>query len=149
MRNLITITLLLFCLTGWGQGTLSGEWDTIHWVEYTPPKDIFIQKSKYIWYNEATRTYIDSLPAYNTMNLVVNLWKEYKQECWNDSTWNQASSWGFDTPEDAEYDLQYWRCFECHSYVMNKLDGKYYLGYWIHKEPTLEGFMEYVERKMK
>ena len=161
MKTTITITLLLFCMTGWGQDTLfpavmikfdngitwGDTTSSLTWAGYTPPKDTFIQQSKYIWYNEATWTHIDSLPAYSTMNLVVSLWKDYKQECWNDSTWNQASSWGFDTPEDAEHDLQYWRCFKCPSYVLNELDGKYYLGYWIHKDPE-KGFLDWLFKKI-
>jgi len=78
---------------------------------------------------------------------LLNYWKEYKQECWNDSTWIKTS---YDNPVQPKT----W---------VDSLGRKYmdYTGiyfsdalyreraYWDHRQPIIEGFMEFIERKIK
>lgn len=126
MKTLLTITLLLFCLIGFGQSdsdtlSISGIWREVTTNSYGDT----VYDSKYI---EPCLRLSDYL----------NYWKEYKQECYNDSTFIK---------------IQHFKP-ECELYCIigsgnNCIVDYHYRKSRIHKEPTFEGFMEYLESKVK
>ena len=137
MKTLLTLILFLISMVGVGQNhikpdstqiIISSDTTYMSWgaLVYTPPKDTFIQKSKYVWYNEATWTYIDSTYYYYQMEHFVNTWKAYEQECWNDSTIISYSiTWGNATMDSIKPNYVHWTF------------------------PTFEDFMQYLERRLK
>ena len=139
MRNLTTIILLLFCLVGRGQ------------VNPLFPDDLHLVCKDTVTLGSRVPTasitiYTDSCPPnsdtiYNLPQFTIPLsgfrqptpieqllshWKAYKQECWNDSTAYRG------------------HISNKNPYTLEIVD---YSIVWMHKEPTLEGFMDYLERK--
>ena len=80
------------------------------------------------------------------MEQLVAYWKDYKQECYNDSTADDIGIGWFHNLEKAELYLSQMKCMPC-PYVAYYSDGGYRIGHIVHRQPTLEGFMDYLERK--
>ena len=141
MKTILTLVLFLICQVGMGQSyihtdsvqtiihsdTTYLQWGTL---KFNPPKDTFIQKSRYVWYNDSTWTFIDSTAYYYQMKRLVSSWKAYKQECWNDST--KLIRWI--KPDAGNFAVSY---------------PEYLDTVMVHKQPTFEGFMEYLKRRIE
>ena len=162
MKTLLTLVLLLISMVGIGQDyILIKNYDTIwrdslriDWepIKYELPKDTFIQESKYRWYNAATWTYIDSSYYFHQMTRLINAWKGYQQECWNDSTlvYGEPQYSTIVVPVDDRVknypeNVKRLIVFNDSMFVTQVYTPTWYS----HKQPTFEGFMEYLERRLK
>ena len=77
-------------------------------------------------------------------------WEAYQQECWNDSTFKKNNDWCFETKRDAEFEMKLVILWGLKNHVIEqKNDTCYQIGWYNHKQPTFEGFMEYLERRIK
>ena len=61
-------------------------------------------------------------------------WKAYKAECWNDSS--------YQTDYSVDIESGYW-------FIDNDGVIRSHAKRWFHREPTLDGFMEWLERRYK
>jgi hypothetical protein len=67
---------------------------------------------------------------------IMELWKEYQVECWNDSTLLKHQHY---MPEGEKYCIVDYEC----------LNTNHYKDYWVHKDPNnLTDFMLFIERKI-
>ena len=92
----------------------------------------------YEWIEFRFKDYIDA----KIDKRIIVLWREYDIECWNDSTLKHTHVPQWNDP--------------CYAQRGNLAHGYYYELVctnpdhftWVHKEPTLPGFMEFIERKI-
>ena len=124
MKTTLTLILFLIGTVGIGQSFV-GKWGKLTNADKNPtiqskPCDNSIQ----------TMTFIDSTAYYYQMEQLVNSWTAYKQECWNDST--KLIRWI--KPDAGNFAVSY---------------PEYLDTVMVHKQPTFEGFMQYLEKKIK
>ena len=126
MRTTITLILMMFCLVGRGQGLDST------YVKHNSliPRDTIYPNIDSIT-GEVELPIIEFPMSGNyhqptPIEQLLSHWKAYKQECWNDSTAYRG------------------HISNKNPYTLEIVD---YSIVWMHKEPTLEGFMDYLERK--
>jgi hypothetical protein len=121
-------TLLLFLsvnLMGQTDSTSESKLDTTLMVIYDDyyNDDIYVELN----FKDYINTKIDKR--------IIELWKEYQVECWNDSTLGKFYVDPNTTTEIAP------------GFYSTTLMMGYYIDKWYHKEPTLIDFMQFIERK--
>ena len=75
-----------------------------------------------------------SIPPVTLLSL--QSWKEYKAECYADSTLERLHNASYDP---LRYCLVDWTC----------LVSSHYRDEWTHRTPTFEGWMDWLERKLQ
>ncbi len=141
------ILLLVLFSAGMGQTTITNKDTTLSIFAPISIGKIFFDPA--YWFTlpkDSTRVCLDDTCFYTRENIYVAIflfrytqpWKEYKQECWNDSTvilsnpvidWKKTKELHGDKP--------------FYSYVVTKTDT---LGFY-HRTPTSDGFINWMEKK--
>lgn len=127
MKTILLTLFLFLCLKGWGQ-TITKR-DTI-WVNDKP----------FIVYTTTDPTPPATNPilrhntfSFNALKELVDLWHEYYQWCWNDSTLTRVHN------PHGEYCVVDWECLIASHWQM----------IYLHKDPNdLKQFMEWLENKL-
>jgi len=78
-------------------------------------------------------------------------WDAYRAECYNDSTlhdrrndgWTYGKNWLLPSTKDTN---MVWRTYGGNGIAVTEAKLRWY---WTHREPTLEGFMQFLRRKVK
>lgn len=138
MKSIILLLVLLSA--GMGQTTITNK-DTTFSIFSASHRFIELGEPSYRFTlpKDSTKVCLDDTCFYTRENIYVavflfryiQLWKEYKQECWNDSTATGGLA----------------------SYVLYKTDSSQVSGGWkvkttyAHRTSTFEGFMDWMENK--
>jgi len=134
MKTLLTLILFLIYQVGIGQSFV-GKWGKLTNADENIRPSIIHNDSLD---NIKEEEWID---VYTSASL-LRLWKAYQQECWNDSTKTKIININPDRNIITEISPG------CYSSTLMWFSPKYDT-VWEHKQPTFEGFMQYLERKVK
>ena len=133
MKTLLSLCLLLLCLSGRGQDYKPSVTNPVMRYDTLPaPHPDKGWRGQYIDTTDSVYVGDRMIPVFpfSAANIpltprdLVSLWDEYSQECWNDST---------------STDVSYCGVF---------FDGEDNIFYF-HRDPTLEGFIEFMRKKYK
>jgi len=128
MKTLLTLILFLIYQVGIGQGIDTNFVPVGKWGKLTNA-DENIRPS--IIHNDSLDNIKEEewIDVYTSASL-LRLWKAYQQECWNDSVYKMYYS----RISPGNFAVHYPDTLICE---------------YSHRKPTFEGFMQYLERRIK
>jgi len=156
MKNLLLIIAMTISMHCMGQLRTAKEIETLIsdsvnailfsdvWDIVDTPKDTFIQVRKYLWYNEATWTYLDSSYYYQHIEWEADLAQKYLEYCYADSSilyeWVHYRWNGFN------YDTVYQRG---QFPMVIESSCEQIPPIYKHQEPSFKGYAEWLNNLLK
>ena len=143
MKTLLTLILFLICQVEIGQSFV-GKWGKLTNADENIRPSIIHNDSLD---NIKEEEWIDVYPSAS----LLRLWKAYQQECWNDSICSMPyamakldSTYVGEIADSAKISFFiYENGWEYFYRLINGCDR------YSHEQPTFEGFMQYLERRLK
>lgn len=148
---MITLTLILFSISiGFGQDStevavdtsIETETNSDYYLELPTREELEVELASEISHTSISTSEYKPYEHPQSILTLLYFYEVYEKECFNDST--RIETYEYET---NSYPRTFMQCAVIGCLVGHATEGLMPSGFrWIHKEPTLKGFIEYLRR---